>query len=233
MNFIKKFAVFMGVILCSGALAYSAQQNPAISHDASGAYIYETTIGSLVQRGMYEDIKVINNSSYPLAYVTCKIVIKGREHAMKPIAYLKVADSEGFDGYYEDDMSREIPKYFGKDGKFSKNNNNTVKFVLQMKENADKVAVTDVYDSKDDLCFIISDLQEQAPQNVPAAVVPVAPAAPAVVPTEPAAPSVAPAAPAEPAVTPADETKKDNDDAAVVIDGKKYLLHNGKAYPVQ
>jgi hypothetical protein len=233
MNFIKKFAVFMGVILCSGALVYSAQQNPAITRDASGAYVYETTIGSLVQRGMLEDIKVINNSSYPLAYLTCKIVIKGKEHAMKPIAYLKVADSEGFDGYYEDDMNREIPKYFGKDGKFSKSNNNAVKFVLQMKENADKVAITDVYDSKDDLCFIISDLQEQAPQNVPAAVVPVAPAAPAVVPAEPAAPSVAPAEPAAQEVAPATETQKSNDDATVVIDGKKYLLHNGKAYPVQ
>jgi len=232
MNFIRKFAVFMGVILCSGALVYSAQQNPAISRDASGAYVYETTISSLVQRRMYEDIKMINNSSYPLAYVTCKIVIKGREHAMRPIAYLKVADSEGFDGYYEDDMSREIPKYFGKDGKFSKNNNNTVKFVLQMKENADKVAVTDVYDSKDDLCFIISDLQDsyQAPQNIPAAVVP---ATPAVAPAEPAVPSVAPAAPAAQTVAPAAETQKNNDDATVVIDGKKYLLHNGKAYPVQ
>ena len=222
----------MGVILCSGTLVYSAQQNPAISRDASGAYVYETTIGSLVQRGMLEDIKVINNSSYPIAYVTCKIVIKGREHAMRPIAYLKVADSEGFDGYYEDDMNREIPKYFGKDGKFSKNNNNTVKFVLQMKENADKVAVTDVYDSKDDLCFIISDLQDsyQAPQNVPAAVVPVAPAA---APADPVAPFVAPAEPAAQAVAPAIETQNSNDDATVVIDGKKYLIHNGKAYPVQ
>lgn len=222
MNFIKSFVVCVAVILVAVSLVYS-EQNPAITRDASGAYIYETTVGSLVQRRMYEEIKMINNSSYPLAYITCKIVIKGIEHDMRPIPFLKVADSEGFDGYYEDDISREIPRYFGKDGKFSKKNNNVVKFIFRMKENEDKVAITDVYDSKDDLCFIISDVQDNyQPSVAPAAVAPVTPSAPTVTPE--AAPAAAPAAPA---VAPA------NDDTTVVIDGKKYLLHNGKAYPVQ
>ncbi|WP_413853619.1 hypothetical protein [Candidatus Ruminimicrobium bovinum] len=218
MNLIKNFAVCIAVVLVAVSFVYSAQ-NPAISRDASGAYVYETTIGSLVQRRMYEEIKMINNSSYPLAYITCKIVIKGVEHDMRPIPFLKVADSEGFDGYYEDDISREIPKYFGKDGKFSKKNNNVVKFIFKMRENEDKVAITDVYDSEDDLCFIISDTQDNyQPSVAPAAVAPVAPSAPAV---------AAPAAPATPSVAPA------TDDTTVVIDGKKYLIHGGKAYPVQ
>ena len=219
MKFIKSFVVLIVFVLFAvSSVCYS--QNPAITRDASGAYIYETTISSLVQRRMYEEIKMINNSSYPLAYITCKIVINGREHDMRPIPFLKIADSEGFDGYYEDDMNREIPRYFGKDGKFSKSNRNTIKFIFRMKENDDKVAITDVYDSEDDLCFIISDSRDnyQVPQNVPAVAAPVAPSAPA---PAPAAPSVAPA------------QTNNNEDTTVNIEGKKYLIHNGKAYPVQ
>ena len=160
MNFIEKFAVVMGFILCSVSLACSAQQNPDINCDESGAYIYETRISSLVERGLYESIKITNKSSYPIAYITCKIVIKGKEHAMRPIAVLKVSDTKNFYGYYGNNMKREIPKYFNKYGKFSKKNNIPVKFVLQFKENTDKVAVTDFYNDKKDLCFIVSNLED-------------------------------------------------------------------------
>ena len=224
MNFIKNLVIFSFVALfvfCS--VCYS--QNPAITRDASGAYVYQTTISSLFERNIIEDIKIINNSSYPVAYIICKIVIKGKEHNMQPIPFLKIADKEGFDGYYEDDISKEIPKYFGKDGKFSRKNNNVVKFIFSFKENADKVAITDVYDTKDDLCFIISDLQDIQPvYNTPAVTAPaIAPSAPTVVPE---------AATAAPAVAPAAQQQNNGDDT-VVIDGKKYLIHNGKAYPIQ
>ena len=162
MKFIKNLVIFTIVTLfavCS--VCYS--QNPAIAYDASGAYVYETTISSLVERKVYEEIKIINNSSYPVAYIICKVVINGKEHDMRPIPFLKVSDSKGFDGYYEHDISKEFPEYFGKDGKFSKKNNNVVKFIFKMKENDDKVAITDVYDSEDDLCFVISDLQDIKP----------------------------------------------------------------------
>jgi len=160
MNFIKHFAVFMGIIFCSSSLSYSAQLNPDINRNEAGAYVYETRISSLVERDLYEGIKIKNNSSYPIAYVTCKIVIKGKEHAMRPIAVLKVSDIKSFEGYYGNDMKKEIPKYFNKYGKFSKKNNIPVKFVLQFKENTDKVAVTDIYDKEKDLCFIVSDLED-------------------------------------------------------------------------
>lgn len=228
MNLIKNFVICIAVILVAVSFAYSAQ-NPAITRDASGAYVYETTISSLVQRRMYEEIKIINNSSYPLAYITCKIVIGGIEHDMRPIPFVKIADKEGFDGYYEDDISREIPRYFGKAGKFSKKNNNVVKFIFRIRENDDRVVMTDVYDSEDDLCFIVSDSQDTYQNSaVSPAFAPVAPSAPT-----PAAPSVAPAA--TPATTPevAPTQTNNNGDTTVVIDGKKYLLHDGKAYPVQ
>ena len=224
MKFIKNLVIFTFVaLLAFCSVCYS--QNPAITRDASGAYVYQTTISSLVERRLYEEIKIINSSSYPVAYIICKVVINGREHDMRPIPFLKVADSEGFDGYYEDDMSKEFPRYFGKDGKFSRKNNNVVKFIFKMKENDDKVAITDVYDSEDDLCFIISDLQDIQPvYNTPAVT------APAIAPS---APTVAPeAAPVAPVVAPAAQQQNNGDDT-VVIDGKKYLLHNGKAYPIQ
>ena len=161
MNFFKNFAVVMGVVLCLTSLVCSAQQNPDINRDESGAYVYETRISSLVERELYEGIKIINNSSYPIAYVTCKIVIKGKEHAMRPIPVLKVSDTKSFEGYYGNDMKKEIPKYFKKYGKISQKNNISVKFVLQFKENTDKVAVTDIYDKEKDLCFIVSDLEDR------------------------------------------------------------------------
>ena len=164
---------------------------------------------------------------------------------MRPMPVLKFSDSEGFDGYYEDDMNREFPRYFGKDGKFSKSNNNVVTFTFKFRDHANAVAITDVYDGEEDLCFVISDtavtsqVYQAAPVVAPspASVAPVqttAPATQAIAPTqapEPVAPAVVPAQPAQTQITTPQSNSSDGQ--IVNIGGKNYLIHDGKAYPVQ
>lgn len=204
----RKIFVFLSVIIFMASAVFA--QGEVITKDVSGGYVYETTISSLVDRRIYEEIKLINNSSYPLTHVTCTITINGKSHDMRPIPVLKLSDSEGFDGYFEDDMNREFPRYFGKDGKFSRKNNNTVKFTFNFRDHNDVVAVTDVYDGEEDLCFVVSDAGYAAPV---------------------AQPSVAPASTAQKQVN--KQPVSTNGDTTVVIDGKNYLIHDGKAYPIQ
>ena len=212
MNYIKKFAFFILFVLFAVSSVCFAE-NGVVTRNAAGDCVYETTIGSLVNRRVREEIKLINNSSYPLTHVTCTVTINGKNHDMRPMPVLKLSDSEGFDGYYEDDMYQEFPRYFGKDGKFSRSNNNAVTFTIRFRDHSDSVTITDVYDSEDDLCFVVADYKSasQVMQNQPAVATP----------PQPAAPSVAPL------------QNNNYTDTTVVIDGKKYLLHNGKAYPIQ
>ena len=185
MNFIRSLVVFVLFVMLSVSSICFADE--VVTRNAAGDCVYETTISSLVNRRIYEEIKLINNSSYPLTHVTCTITINGKTHDMRPMPVLKLSDSEGFDGYYEDDMNRELPRFFGKDGKFSRSNNNVITFTFKFRDHSDSVTITDVYDSEDDLCFVVSDYgyAPQTRQATPA----VAPApAPA-----PVAPSVAPA----------------------------------------
>jgi len=217
MNYIKSFTVILMFVLFAVCSIFA--ETEGLTKNAAGDYIYETTISSLASRRVFEEIKVINNSSYSLAYVTCAVTIKGITHNMKPISILKIADSEGFDGYYEDDMNKEFPKYFGKEGKFSKKNNNVVKFNLKFKEHINDVEITDVYDNGEDLCFVITDNSIETQVNQPAPVVNTQ--APAVIPAQPTTTQTA---------TP---QNNNSGDTTVIIDGKTYLLHDGKAYPVQ
>ena len=219
MNFIKNFTLAMTVVLfmsCSVVFAEGITQN------AAGDYVYETTINSLVGRRVYEEIKLMKNSSYPLTHIICTVAINGKTHDMRPMPLLKLSDSEGFDGYYEDDMNREFPRYFGRDGKFSRSNNNVVTFTFKFRDHAGAVAITDVYDTEEDLCFVVSD-NLAAPAAVQPA--PVA-ATPAV-----AAPAPATAPVQQQTVTPQNNTN--SADQVVNIGGKNYLLHDGKAYPIQ
>ncbi len=213
MNYIKKFAIFILFVLFAVSSVCFAE-NGAVTRNAAGDCIYETTIDSLVSRRIYEEIKLINNSSYPLTHVTCTVTINGKNHDMRPMPVLKLSDSEGFDGCYEDDMNREFPRYFGKDGKFLKKNTNVVKFTFKFRDHANLVSITDVYDLEDDLCFVVADYNSvsQVIQNQPVVTTPV----------QPAAPSVAPV-----------PNDNDTDTAVIIIDGKKYLLHDGKVYPIQ
>ena len=218
MKFIKNFAVFVLFIMLSVSSVCFAEDG-VVTQNATGDWVYETTIGSLVNRRIREEIKLINNSSYPLTHVTCTVTINGKNHDMRPMPVLKLSDSEGFDGYYEDDMYQEFPRYFGKDGRFSRNNNNVVTFTFRFRDHSDSVMITDVYDSEDDLCFVVSDsaYTPQVRQPVPAA-------APAVVPAKPSV------VPAQQNVAPQNNA---SGDTTVVIDGKTYLLHDGKAYQIQ
>ena len=227
MSFVKNFIVattFVLFMFCSVIFAEGLTQN------AAGDYVYETTMSSLVSRRVYEEIKLINNSSYPLTHITCTITINGKNHDMRPMPVLKLSDSEGFDGYYEDDMNREFPRYFGKDGKFSRNNNNIVTFTFKFRDHAGAIAVTDVYDSEEDLCFVVSDNFDASQVRQPAPVV----TAPTVTTPTPK-PAVVPAqqkvATQQQATAP--QNNANSGDQVVNIGGKNYLIHDGKAYPIQ
>ncbi len=221
MKVIKNFVVFVLFVLFTVSSVCFAEDG-VVAQNVAGDWVYETTISSLVNRRIREEIKLINNSSYPLTHVTCTVTINGKNHDMRPMPVLKLSDSEGFDGYYEDDMYQEFPRYFGKDGRFSRNNNNAVTFTFRFRDHSDSVMITDVYDSEDDLCFVVSNYgyAQPARQTVPAV-------APAVV---PAKPSIAPVPPAQQSVAP---QNNNSGDTTVVIEGKTYLLHDGKAYPIQ
>ena len=218
MKFIRNFVVFVLFVMLSVSSVCFAEDG-AITQNAAGDWVYETTIGSLVNRRIREEIKLINNSSYPLTHVTCTVTINGKNHDMRPMPVLKLSDSEGFDGYYEDDMYQEFPRYFGKDGRFSRNNNNVVTFTFRFRDHSDSVIIADVYDSEDDLCFVVSDSaytpQVRQPRQA---------AAPAVAPAKPSV------APVQQNVAPQNNA---SGDTTVVIDGKTYLLHDGKAYQIQ
>lgn len=218
MNFVKSFVVLVLFIMLTISSICFADE--VVTRNAAGDCVYETTISSLVNRRIYEEIKLINNSSYPLTHVTCTITINGKNHDMRPIPVLKLSDSEGFDGYYEDDMNRELPRFFGKDGKFSKSNNNVITFTFKFRDHSNSVTITDVYDSEDDLCFVVSDYSyaPQTRQVVPA----VAPTPASDTTPDPAAPSVAPT-----------QTQINNSDEIIVIGGEKYLIHDGKAFILQ
>ena len=115
MKFIKNFVVLVLFVMLSVSSVCFAEDG-VVTQNAAGDWVYETTISSLVGRRIREEIKLINNSSYPLTHVTCTVTINGKNHDMRPMPVLKLSDSEGFDGYYEDDMYQEFPRYFGKDG---------------------------------------------------------------------------------------------------------------------
>lgn len=222
----KNFASYVIVVFLMFSLAFA--QDEFITKDSSGGYSYETTISSLVQRKVFKEIKLINNSSLELTHITCVVTINGKSQDMKPISVLKPGDSKDFDGYFEDDMKKEFPKCFGQDGKFVEENNCIVKFAFNFKGHNDDIAVTDVYDSEGDLCFIVNDalgdavinngyIQKQYVVNVP-------------IPVETVS---------QPAPYDQDEflqsglLTNDDGDTIVVIDGESYLLHNGKAFPIQ
>ena len=221
---LRKFFTFIVTSFFMVSMAF-AQSGIVTKDPATGAYVYETTISSLVDQRVYEEIKLINNSSLALAHVTCTITINGRNHDMRPMPVLKLGDSEGFDGYFEDDMNREFPRYFGKDGKFSRKNNNTVRFTFNFRGHNDDVEITDVYFGEEDLCFVVTDAAYTGNDYIQQPVATPTPA-PAQTVTKPAPKAQTQQAQTKPAAN-------NNGDTTVVIDGKTYLLHDGKAYPIQ
>ena len=221
----KSFAVFVVASFLMVPAIFA--QSGVVTKDPSGGYVYETTISSLVDQRVYEEIKLINNSSLALSHVTCTITINGKTHDMRPMPVLKLGDSEGFDGYFEDDMNREFPRYFGKDGKFSRKNNNVVRFTFNFRGHNDDVEITDVYFGEEDLCFVVTDaaydssVAEPTPAPIPA---------PKPVPVKKEIKKAVPAAQPQQVQS---QPASNNNDSMIVIDGKTYILHDGKAYLFQ
>lgn len=130
----------------------------------SGKFQYSTTISSLVNRKIDEEIQVQNNSSFTLSRLSCTVVIGNKSHDMKVIQRVKPGDDEEFEGYEDDEMNDEFPYYFGEAGKFRKDNHSEVTFIISFKEHADLVEILDVYEGDDSLVFVVTDSEKASKQ---------------------------------------------------------------------
>ena len=244
----KKLAISFIAVCFIVPMAF-ADDDELITKNQYGEYVYEIIMSKLVSRGMFDEIKFENKSSYPLKFISCTVRINGRDHDMRPIPLLKLRGSENFDGFFKDDMIKEFPKFFGKDGRFSGKNNNLVRFTFKFMDHDSDVAITDVYAEDEDLCFVVSDVPKDTNVTDDSTV---ADEQPAVEPKPEPAKTQSKVAKQESkskpeSVQPQEKIPGTNiseptaepvpastsDDKIVVIEGKTYLLHEGKAYIVQ
>ena len=227
----KKLAISFIAVCFIVPMAFA--EDELIIKNQYGEYVYEIIMSELVSRGMFDEIKFENKSSYPLKFISCTVRINGRDHDMRPIPLLKLRGSENFDGFFKDDMIKEFPKFFGKDGRFSSKNNNLVRFTFKFMDHDSDVVITDVYEKDNDICFVVSDVTKDTNVTDTGTV---ADEQPAVEP-KPEPESVQPQEKipgtniSEPTAEPVPAST--SDDKIVVIEGKTYLLHEGKAYIVQ
>ena len=227
----KKLAISFIAVCFIVPMAFA--EDELITKNQYGEYVYEIIMSKLVSRGMFDEIKFENKSSYPLKFISCTVRINGRDHDMRPIPLLKLRGSENFDGFFKDDMIKEFPKFFGKDGRFSSKNDNLVRFTFKFMDHDSDVVITDVYEKDNDICFVVSDVTKDTNVTDTGTV---ADEQPAVEP-KPEPESVQPQEKipgtniSEPTIEPVPAST--SDDKIVVIEGKTYLLHEGKAYIVQ
>ena len=239
----KNLAICLSAVFFIVPMAF-AEGEGVIKTDEG--YVYETTIGSLFNKGISDEIKLVNTSSYELPFITCVVTIGGKSHDMRPMPLLKLGDFEGFDGYFSDNMSKEFLKQFGRDGRFSKKNNTIVKFTFKFKDHANDVAITDVYGKQDDLCFVVSDIVTEESVVNEQSVADVAESEQ----TQPESSITKEQEQAkqekeqpkqkeskqelQPQAQPAQvKSPASSGDEVIVIGGKTYILHDGKAYLLQ
>ena len=243
----KKLAISFIAVCFIVPMAF-ADDDELITKNQYGEYVYEIIMSKLVSRGMFDEIKFENKSSYPLKFISCTVRINGRDHDMRPIPLLKLRGSENFDGFFKDDMIKEFPKFFGKDGRFSGKNNNLVRFTFKFMDHDSDVVITDVYEKDNDICFVVSDVTKDTNVTDTGTV---ADEQPAVESKPEPAKTQEKVSKQEPKPEPVQQTQEQipgtnisepvselvpvstGDDKIVVIEGKTYLLHEGKAYIVQ
>ena len=231
----KKLAISFIAVCFIVPMAFA--EDELIIKNQYGEYVYEIIMSELVSRGMFDEIKFENKSSYPLKFISCTVRINGRDHDMRPIPLLKLRGSENFDGFFKDDMIKEFPKFFGKDGRFSGKNNNLVRFTFKFMDHDSDVVITDVYEKDNDICFVVSDVTKDTNVTDTGTVADEQPAVESKPESKPEPESVQPQEKipgtniSEPTAEPVPAST--SDDKIVVIEGKTYLLHEGKAYIVQ
>ena len=231
----KKLAISFIAVCFIVPMAFA--EDELIIKNQYGEYVYEIIMSELVSRGMFDEIKFENKSSYPLKFISCTVRINGRDHDMRPIPLLKLRGSENFDGFFKDDMIKEFPKFFGKDGRFSGKNNNLVRFTFKFMDHDSDVVITDVYEKDNDICFVVSDVTKDTNITDTGTVADEQPAVESKPESKPEPESVQPQEKipgtniSEPTAEPVPAST--SDDKIVVIEGKTYLLHEGKAYIVQ
>ena len=233
MSNFKSLAIFLISVFVMASTAFA--DGEIITKSPYGEYVYETTIKALADKGVCEEIKLVNKSSYPLKFISCTVRINGRDHDMRAIPLLRLGVTERFDGYFRNDMTREFSKFFGKDGRLTHKNNNFIKFTFKFMDHDADVAITDVYGAGKDICFVVSDVTKDtnvtddgavADKQLDVVTVPEVAPLPGTKISE-----SKPESDPEPIVE--SVPKPTSDDTIVVIEGKSYLLHDGKAYLLQ
>lgn len=150
----KKYVFFL-IFLFISFNCFS--QSLQFTKDENNDWVVKTTFQKLIKTKTWEEIQIQNNSTQNLNHVTCSIIINNKEHKMKTISQIKSGDKEEFEGYEDDEMKDELPHYFGKDGKFTTSNYNTITFIINFKEHRDEVIISDVYMNDKKLLFIVED----------------------------------------------------------------------------
>ncbi|MBR4464762.1 MAG: hypothetical protein IKS40_09130 [Treponema sp.] len=188
----KSILIFLFLAFLSSAFAQSSK----VIKNENRDWVFDTSFPELMDNGIDEEIQIFNNSCEPLLYVTCKIVINGKEHKMRTISKLEPGDTEEFDGYEDEEIGEEIPKFFGADGRFSRKNTNKIRFIISFKDHKNDVVISKVLMNDSHLIFTVDDSPDR---NVKSE----------------------------------QDALEDAGAQVVTIDGKKFLLYGGKAYPVE
>ncbi|MCM1320836.1 MAG: hypothetical protein NC041_01505 [Bacteroides sp.] len=149
----RKLFVILSLIIASNLFA----QKFSKELKDNGMHQFATTMNFLAANKIDEEIVIYNNSSVDLANISCKVTINGKTHDFKKIRKIIVGDDENFSGYEDDEMKDEFKRYFGSDGKISKNNTNDIIFEFNFGEFNNDVVLKRVYKDDRDICFSVDD----------------------------------------------------------------------------
>lgn len=152
----KKVALFFITLLISANLFCQS-----FEFNDDGNHRFDTTISKLHSMEVWEEVVVLNNSSFELNNISCLIILNDEvEHRLVNISRINIGDDESFDGYEDDELKDELPYYFGKNGKFKANNNSKISFVLDFGRNNNNVIISKIYDKDKNLVLMVTDSEK-------------------------------------------------------------------------
>lgn len=157
----RKLFVILSLIIASNLFA----QKFSKELQDNGMHRFETTMNFLAANKMNEEIVIYNNSSVDLANISCKVTINGKSHDFKKIGKIFIGDDEDFPGYEDDEMKDEFKRYFGNDGKISKNNMNDIIFEFNFGAFNKDVVLKRVFKDDNNICFSVGDNVRTSPAD--------------------------------------------------------------------
>ncbi|MBO6219223.1 MAG: hypothetical protein J6N81_06590 [Treponema sp.] len=135
----------------------------SLTMDGNGNHLFAIPVSFLSEHGMDEEI-IIRNFSGQTISVIVEAVLNGKTHSWKKClvkaqsenlwtGQRKYYGEEHLEGEYDNDMSKEFKRVFGNEGKFSKQNQNSIVFTLRLD---DSLMIQKICKDGDDICFEIS-----------------------------------------------------------------------------